>query len=240
MTATPTDLAAWLEIERARVPDFAPRSNIAPTDPMVVVRLAEDGAREAAVVRWGLVPHWADDVREGSKHFNARSETVATKPAFRDAFHKRRCVVVVDSFYEWKAEAAPPGSRAKKPVKVPHRIGAAPGPGGARELLPMAGLWERWTSREGERVESCAVITTDAKGSVASLHDRMPVVLSRDDVRRWLDPRATDAELEEILGHGRDDFALERLEKMPVDAVRDRPGQPDQAGAPPQLSLFRQ
>ena len=230
MTATPNDLAAWLEVERARVPDFAPRSNIAPTDPMVVVRLGKDGAREAAVVRWGLVPHWADDVREGSKHFNARSETVATKPAFRDAFHKRRCVVVVDSFYEWKAEPPPAGSRAKKPVKVPHRIGAA----GTRELLPMAGLWERWTSREGERVESCAVITTDAKGPVASLHDRMPVVLTRDEVRRWLDPRATDAELEDILAHGREDFALERLERMPVDeAARER------AVVPPQLSLFR-
>lgn len=229
MTTTPDDLADWLGVDRGRVAPFAPRENIAPTDPMVVVRLARDGAPEATVMRWGLVPHWADDLREGSKHFNARSETVAQKPAFRDAFHRRRCVVVVDGFYEWKAEEVPAASGKKPKVKkVPHRIQAP-----TREPLALAGLWERWTSREGERVETCTVITAEARGVVCTLHDRMPVALPRAAVDRWLDPGARDDELEALLREGRVDFAIEPLAAMPVDPGKERP-----APKRDQLSLF--
>ena len=136
-------------------------------------------------MRWGLVPFWADDPAIGNRLINARAETAAAKPAFRDAFKRRRCLVVSDGFYEWKKE---PGG--KQPYWI-HRPDGAP--------FAFAGLWSRW-DKQGEPLDTFAILTRDAHPDVAAIHDRMPVVLARDDWGPWLDPGATDrGALDELL-----------------------------------------
>jgi putative SOS response-associated peptidase YedK len=144
------------------VPLFAPRYNIAPAAEVLVVR--QDGA---ALVRWGLVPAWAKDAAIGAKLINARAETLAQKPSFRDAYRKRRCLIPASGFYEWKAE-----SGRRQPYYVLPR-GAA--------LFGFAGLWER----RGE-LETCAIITTEANAALRPVHDRMPVVVAPADYAAWL------------------------------------------------------
>jgi putative SOS response-associated peptidase YedK len=153
------------------------RYNIAPSQEIAAVRRHEAGGREAAWLRWGLVPSWADDAAIGNRMINARSETAATKPAFREAFRRRRCLVAADGFYEWKR-----GAKPKQPYYI--RL-VEDGP------FAFAGLWERW--HRGEAViESCTILTSDANELVASLHDRMPVILDPDDYDAWLDPDVKD------------------------------------------------
>jgi putative SOS response-associated peptidase YedK len=145
---------------------------VAPTQTVICVR---DGAeREFFQAKWGLIPSWAKDAKIGSSCINARSETIDTKPAFRRAFKKRRCLVLADGFYEWR-----------KTDKQPHNITLTSGP------LFLAGLWETWTSPEGP-VESCTICTTEANEFMQALHDRMPVILPRALVDHWLDPTVTD------------------------------------------------
>jgi putative SOS response-associated peptidase YedK len=153
------------------------RFNIAPSQEVAVVRHHAAGGREAAWLRWGLVPSWADDLAIGNRMINARSETADTKPAFREAFEKRRCLVAADGFYEWKR-----GTKPKQPYYI--RL-VDDGP------FAFAGLWERWR-RGDEAVESCTILTTDANELVAALHDRMPVILHPDQYDEWLDPRPSD------------------------------------------------
>lgn len=152
--------------------------NLAPTDPMVIVRpRREDEQREMAVARWGLIPWWAkkDEAKKlGSRFVQARVETLAKTPAFRDAFKRHRCLVIVDGFYEWKSEAD--GNRA------PHHVRRED-----RKPFAIAGVWDSWTSSEtGEIIESCAVVTTEAKGHIADIHDRMPLVIGKDAYDAWL------------------------------------------------------
>lgn len=155
------------------VASVEPRWNIAPTQEIAAVRQPEPGRRELVVLRWGLVPYWAKDPSIGNRLINARAETLATKPAYRDAYRKRRCLVLADGFYEWRAG---PGG------KTPWFVSLASG-----EPFVFAGLWERWRDREtGKRLETAVIVTTDAQGFVAELHDRMPVVLSREQGHRWL------------------------------------------------------
>jgi putative SOS response-associated peptidase YedK len=210
-------LAKLYRLEQADVPNVVPRLNLAPTEPIPIVRCAPDGKRRLDLVRWGLIPRWADSPSVGTKMFNARIETVATKPAFRDALPHRRCLVLADAFYEWKPE----GKR-----KVPHAVRS---PDGAP--LAMAGLWDVWKSADGEVIESCTVITRDAAGEVAALHDRMPVVLPAEAQDRWLGSGERDraALVAFIKDAARRDFTIEALDSMPVDAP------PRQA---PQLKLF--
>jgi putative SOS response-associated peptidase YedK len=145
-------------------PNFAPSWNVAPTDPLPVVRYdAEAHERSLDVMRWGLIPYWAKDIKIGFSTFNARAEEVETKPAFREAFRRRRCLVPLDNFYEWKK--TPTG-------KQPYAIGLQGG-----RLMGMAGLWETWRSPEGERIRSFTIVTTKSNALCAELHDRMPVVL---------------------------------------------------------------
>jgi putative SOS response-associated peptidase YedK len=154
-------------------PNFPPSWNVAPTDPLPIVRF-EPKARERSldVMRWGLVPFWAKDLKVGFANINAKAEGIENKPAFREAFQRRRCLVPVDNFYEWKKTET---------GKQPYAIALAD-----RGLMALAGLWENWRSPAGEWVRSFAIVTTEPNELCAGLHDRMPVVLARDNWPVWL------------------------------------------------------
>ena len=154
------------------IPLFQPRYNIAPTQTVAAIRL-NDGARQPSFLHWGLVPSWAGNPSVGNKMINARAETVAEKPAFRSAFKKRRCLVVADGFYEWKKEGKP------KPAFFIRLKDERP--------FAFAGLAEHWHKGD-QTIDSCTIITTDPNELMASIHDRMPVILSPDDYDLWLDP----------------------------------------------------
>lgn len=155
-----------------------PRYNIAPTQDVPVVRTTPDGQRELVMMRWGLVPSWADDPAIGNRMINARGETVAEKPSFRAALKKRRCLVVADGYFEWKKTG-----KAKQPYLF-HFDDDRP--------FALAGLWERW-SKGGEPLETCTIITTDASPLAATAHDRMPVILDGAALDMWLDPEVDDS-----------------------------------------------
>lgn len=171
-------------------PNLAPRFNVAPTQSVPAVRRDAEGRRRLSMLRWGLVPHWAKDLSIGAKMINARAETLAEKPAFRQAFARRRCLLPADGFYEWRAE------KGAKAPKQPYRIefeGRAP--------FAFAGLWERWGSREeGTRIDSVTIVTADANETLQPLHHRMPVILGPESFALWLDPEAEREALEPLLG----------------------------------------
>ena len=149
------------------------RFNIAPTQEAPVVRLAPEGGREMAMLRWGLVPAWARDIGVGTKMINARGESAAEKPAFREAMARRRCLVPASGFFEWKGM---PGRKQPFAITLPDR-----------PLFAFAGLWESWRPRGGGApVETFTIVTTEASEAVAQIHDRMPVILPRDAEDAWL------------------------------------------------------
>lgn len=150
---------------------FQPRYNIAPTDEAPVV-IAVPGGRRAGPMRWGLVPHRADSPRAGARLINARSETVATRSAFRDSFLARRCLVPADGFYEWEARAT-----GRQPYWI-HRPGSA--------LFAMAGIWALWRDGDGARLATFAILTREAPEPIRRLHDRVPVILPQDCWTDWL------------------------------------------------------
>jgi putative SOS response-associated peptidase YedK len=163
------------------IPDLQPRYNIAPTQPVAAVRVRPRGrVREMALLRWGLVPFWAKDPKIGARMINARSETVSEKPAFRDAFRRRRCLIVADGFYEWQKSN---GS------KQPHFIRLHDG-----RPFAFAGLWERWQGAETE-IESCTLLTTEPNELLLPVHNRMPVILHPSDYDIWLDTELENADL---------------------------------------------
>jgi len=164
----------------AERPNFPPRYNIAPTQPVPIVRL-EHGERHFALVRWGLIPSWAKVLEDIPLLINARSESAARKPAFRAAMKRRRCLFPADGFYEWAKTA--PGR--KQPYCVRRRGGG---------LFAMAGLWEQWTGPEGEEIDSATIMTTAANGLLAPIHERMPAVLAPEHYDAWLDAEAVPAE----------------------------------------------
>ena len=149
-----------------------PRYNIAPAQTVIVV--GDDGTRYLTRMRWGLIPSWAKDPAIGNRMINARAETVATRPAFRVALRKRRCLVVADGFYEWQERV-----RGKQPFYLALR---------SREPFGFAGLWDTWMSPEGDEIGSCTIITTEANELLRPIHDRMPVILTREAEAIWLDP----------------------------------------------------
>lgn len=150
----------------AEMPAVQPRYNIAPTSQVLIVRQDETAA-VTAQVRWGLVPRWAKDPSIGARMNNARAETVAQKPSFREAYRRRRCLIPANGYYEWKLEHG-----LKQPYYITPSSGA---------LFAFAGLWEQW-----QDLQTCAIITTEANEKMAHVHDRMPVILDRDDYPRWL------------------------------------------------------
>ncbi|MDA0261046.1 MAG: SOS response-associated peptidase [Proteobacteria bacterium] len=170
----------------APTPNAPPRYNIAPTDEVYVVRQAATGVgRELVTVRWGLVPYWAKDPKSAAKNINARAETVAEKPSFRDAFARRRCLVLADGFYEWRKEG-----NLRQPYLITSNTG---GP------FVFAGLWERWRPRSANDdigvLDTCTIITTDAAPSLHEIHHRMPVILRPQDRDVWLDTEDSAARL---------------------------------------------
>jgi putative SOS response-associated peptidase YedK len=153
--------------------DFPPRYNIAPTQPVSIVRLDAKGERELRLVRWGLIPSWVKDPRAYGALINGRSETAAGKPSFRGPMRHRRCLIPATGYYEWTG-----GRGAKKPHLIKLKD---------QELFAMAGLWETWLGGDGSEIETMAILTTEANGDVAPIHERMPVILERHNYDRWLD-----------------------------------------------------
>ncbi|MFO0946814.1 MAG: SOS response-associated peptidase [Planctomycetota bacterium] len=157
--------------ELPTLPLFEARYNIAPTQMVGAIRLNDE--RHYDQLRWGLVPSWAKDLSFGAKTINARSETITEKPAFRNAFQRRRCLIVADGFYEWQKTG-----KTKQPMYILMKD---------ERPFAFAGLWERWRG-DNELVESCTILTTTANSLLNKLHDRMPVILSSEDYNSWLDP----------------------------------------------------
>jgi putative SOS response-associated peptidase YedK len=160
-------------------PDWAPRYNIAPTQPVPVIRQhPKEPVRELSLMRWGLIPSWAKDSSAAARMINARSETASTKPAFRDALKSRRCLIPADGFYEWM--------RMEK-TKQPYCFEINNG-----ELFAFAGLWDRWKDAGGNWIKSCSILTTTPNAVTSAVHDRMPVILDADSYDLWLDPGMTN------------------------------------------------
>ncbi|MGE0652906.1 MAG: SOS response-associated peptidase [Alphaproteobacteria bacterium] len=170
------------------LPNFPPRYNAAPGQPLPVIRRAPDGRRELTLARWGLIPSWSKGPDSRYSMINARADTVAEKPAYRGPFRHRRCLVPADGFYEWR--------EAGKGGKQPYYFSLK-----SRETFAFAALWDRWVSAQGDEVDSFAIIVTDANACVAPVHDRMPVILPPDAYAVWLgEEEAAASRLTALLG----------------------------------------
>ncbi len=176
ITSAPEAIRALFRYEEQ--PNFPPRYNVAPTQPIPIVRLHE-GKRQFALVRWGLLPSWVKDPKTFTLLINARGESVIDKPAFRAAMKRRRCLIPADGFYEWKAV----GGR-KQPYYVRQTSGAP---------MAFAGLWECWTGPNGEEMETAAIVTTDANRLLTPIHARMPVIVQPEAFDLWLNYADVDA-----------------------------------------------
>lgn len=186
LKAPPAELMHHFGLDE--VPEMAPRYNIAPTQTILVIRQPwqqPEARREAASVKWGLVPSWAKDASMGARLTNARGETVAEKPSFRSAFRRMRCLIPADGFYEW--EATPSG---KQPWFIRLK---------RQGLLAFAGLWERWQAPDGTPLETATIITTDANELVRPVHNRMPVILQPADYAAWLGAQTKAEDLKALL-----------------------------------------
>jgi putative SOS response-associated peptidase YedK len=182
-------------------PNFPPRYNVAPTQPIPIVRVAE-GGRHFALVRWGLLPAWVKDPKAFTLLINGRSDTINEKPAFRNAMKRRRCLIPADGFYEWKRDGA-----VKRPFYIRRRGGG---------LVAFAGLWETWVGPNGEELDTAAIVTTDANAVLRPIHDRMPVILPEDAYAAWLDCTNVDAkEASRLLVPAPDDL-MEAYEISPA------------------------
>ena len=173
LRASPAELQQMFDLFRE--PEWSPRYNLGPMQRMLAIRLQPEGTRLAEPLQWGLVPGWAKDPKIGSQMVNARGETVATKPSFRNAFKRRRCVIPVSGYYEWQII----NSQTKQPWHIFRADGG---------VLACAGLWESWQAPDGSHLETCAIITTTPNENLAEIHDRMPVILAEEHWGVWLDP----------------------------------------------------
>lgn len=173
---SPADVAAAFGLDEWTV--FEPRYNVAPSAEIPVVRRSPEGKRVLHLLRWGLVPHWAKDPAIGAKLNNARGETVAEKPSFRDAFQRRRCLIPASGFFEWKASGG---------VRQPYYISLASG-----EPLALGGLWESWRAPDGSILRTVCIVTTGPNEVMAPIHDRMPVIVAPQDRQAWLEAPADE------------------------------------------------
>jgi putative SOS response-associated peptidase YedK len=187
------------------VPEIEARYNIAPTQSILGVRQTPDG-REMSFLKWGLIPSWAKDNSMGARLINARSETVTEKPAFREAFKRRRCIIPANGFYEWQRT----GGR-KQPFFFHMRDDRPFG---------FAGLWDKWKNDDGEVIESCTILTTEANEVLMPVHDRMPVILAPDDYELWLDEDLRKGSLREELLRP---FPAPEIEGYPVSTSINSP-----------------
>ncbi|MGI8492569.1 MAG: SOS response-associated peptidase [Acidimicrobiales bacterium] len=204
-TSTLEHLAATYGVDEVRTDPLPARYNVAPSLPVYAVaarRRPAEGEQEVGksevgkgatrllgTYRWGLVPSWAKDPSVGNRLINARAEGIATKPAFRKALQRRRCIIPADAFYEWQRRP-PPSGEPKRASKLPWAIRRKDG-----EAMAFAGLWELWRDRDdpdGEPLRTCAIVTTEANEALAPIHDRMPVVLGHAQWDTWLDPTVED------------------------------------------------
>jgi putative SOS response-associated peptidase YedK len=200
-TPTPADVRARFPVGESI--EIRPRYNVAPADDVLAVTVDREGSPRGELLRWGLVPSWAERQDIGLKMINARAETVAERPAFRRAYERYRCLILADGFYEWRPT---PGAR-----KQPFHISYADEP-----IFAFAGLWSIWHAPDGGTLRSCTILTVAANAAVAPLHDRMPVILAPGSESAWLDPATTKSQLTELLAP----LAAERTALRPVsDAV---------------------
>lgn len=207
--------------------------NVAPTSKVYAVR-SSDGERELSVMRWGLVPFWAKDLKVGSRMINARSETVASKPAFRSAYKSRRCLVPVDGFFEWALPTkdlpavdpiAAELSKSGKPKKQPYFVYRAD-----EELCVFAGLWESWHPKDAdgnripdaEPIESCTILTCSPNQTMERIHDRMPVFLAPGAWNDWLNPESDVTDLHDLLVPAPDSLLAMHAVRTTVNSVRNR------------------
>jgi putative SOS response-associated peptidase YedK len=192
-------------------PNFPPRYNIAPTQPVPVVT-AEKAQRHFQLMRWGFLPSWAKDPKDFPLVINARGETLETKPTFKNALKRRRCIFLADGFYEWRREG-----KEKTPFLIRPR---------ERQPLPMAGLWETYSDASGGEIDTAAIVTTDANGLLSAVHHRMPVILDREGIATWLD--ADETQTDEVMRLVRpcpDDW----LEMFPVSSRVNKVENDDEA-----------
>jgi putative SOS response-associated peptidase YedK len=188
----------------AELPNFPPRYNVAPTQPIPVVRLV-NGHRSFALMRWGLLPSWVKEPKNFPLLINARGESVLEKPAFRNAMRRRRCLIPTDGFYEWQPAVA---GGPKRPYFVRARRDAA----GIAPPLAFAGLYETWTGPNGEELDTAAIVTTAANRTLTAIHDRMPVFVAREAFDLWLDCANVEADVAAALIRPADDAFLEAYE----------------------------
>lgn len=242
-TLTDPDQDLAVQFNLPEIPDVPPRYNIAPTQLVAAVRVAAQAeasptrgaaaVRELALLHWGLIPFWAKDPKIGARMINARSETVAEKPAFRAAFRKRRCLVVADGFYEWQKT-----ERGKQPFYIHLRD---------RRPFAFAGLWEHWkgsvglaeqsTPEETFVIQSCTLLTTEPNDLIRPLHNRMPVIVRPDDYDLWLDPEVQLIErLQPVLGA----YPAEEMVAYPVSRFVNKPGNDDPRCIEPQAESWYQ
>lgn len=205
-------LSADPEELRAAFPDFkfpakyAPRYNIAPTQPIAAV--PNDGRNAVDFFVWGLIPSWAKDPAIGSRLINARAETLGEKPSFRSAYQRRRCLILADGFFEWQASA---GGKTKTPHFISRRD---------RKPFAFAGLWELWSAPDGSEVKSATIITTEPNALIGKLHNRMPVILAEDSWERWIDPaERKPADLNDLLKA----YPAELMAYFPVSKLVNSP-----------------
>jgi putative SOS response-associated peptidase YedK len=213
----------------AEQPNFPPRYNVAPTQPIPIVRLAE-GKRSFALMRWGLLPAWVKDPKSFSLLINARGESVLDKPAFRNAMRRRRCLIPADGFYEWQAGGGPGPRR-------PHFVRAKREPGEEAPPLAFAGLYETWTGPNGEELDTVAIVTTAANRTLSMLHNRMPVFITPDAFDLWLDCAHVEAEVAASLIRPADE---DLLEAYPVSTAVNRVANDTEAliaPAPPETAV---
>jgi putative SOS response-associated peptidase YedK len=161
-------------------PFYEPRYNVAPGQ-MIPVILNDGKQNKLGQLRWGLIPHWAKDTKIGYKMINARVETVVEKPAYKESFHRKRCMIPADGFFEWEVT-----NDGKQPMRILMRSG---------NLFAMAGLYDTWVSPEGEKISSCTIITTGPNKTMEGIHDRMPIILRKQDEATWLDRSVQDVKL---------------------------------------------
>jgi len=205
--STPSDLLADL-MEVQETPQLSQRFNIAPTQEAPILRLADDPSphREIVLLKWGLVPFWAKDPTIGNRMINARAETVAEKPSFRDSFKKRRCIVLTDGFYEWQKTGS-----GKQPYFFRLQ---------SQQPFGMAGLWDRWEKGDGQPLETFTILTTEPNELVATAHHRMPVILNPRQIELWLDP-ATDSS--SAFGPFWDPYPAADMQGFPVSTYVNNP-----------------
>lgn len=191
------DIQAFLDEE-----NFAPSYNIAPSQ-MVLAVINDGKANRMGYLKWGLIPPWAKDLSIGNRLINARAETLAEKPSFKNAFRKKRCLIIADSFYEWR--------RHEDKTKTPMRIKLK-----SDGLFALAGIWEQWKSPEGEAIFSCSVITTTPNQLMTDIHDRMPVILHPENEKTWLNPAITDTKFLQQFFVPYDEAQMEAYEVSPL------------------------